>query len=185
MTVAYHTRADAITGGPGWVATDLWDVSAKAAKPSSAEDLRVMLQNLLAERFSLKIERSSKMVDAYVVTVAATGFKGVPHVGGGDPKLDFGYDVKAAQGLITVSACTIDEFLERSWIFFSVPLKTVNRTGLTGVYDFRAHYIRQGGTDPGPTLEEALQKQVGLKLEKTKAPMEVISIGHAERPKAN
>ena len=185
IAVAYHTSADVVTGGPAWVAGDLWDVSAKAAKQSSAEDLRVMMHRLLAERFKLKIQRSSKMVDAYTVSVAASGFKGTTHSGGGEPKLDFGYDTKVSQGLITVTSCSIDEFLDRSWIFFAVPLRTVNRTGLTASYDFKVHYVHQGGNTPGPTLEEGLQRELGLKLERTKAPVDVISIDHAEKPTAN
>jgi uncharacterized protein (TIGR03435 family) len=185
LAVAYHTSADVVSGGPGWVVGDLWDVSAKAAKQSSADDLRIMMQNLLAERFKLKIQRSSKMFDAYAVTIGAAAFKGTAHSGGGEPKLDFGYDTKVSQGLITVTSCTIDEFLDRSWIFFSVPLRTVNHTGLTGYYDFKVHYVRQGGNIPGPTLEEGLQKELGLKLERTKAPVVVISIERAEKPTAN
>jgi uncharacterized protein (TIGR03435 family) len=69
----------------------------------------------------------------------------------------------------------------------------VDRTGLTGAYDFKLDWSAQGpqasaadGSEPaGPTIFTALQEQLGLKLESAKAPVEIIVIDHAERPSEN
>ncbi len=74
--------------------------------------------------------------------------------------------------------------------------RITDRTGLTGRYDFTLEYASAqgfggalrapvGDQDPGPDLFEALEKQLGLKLEKTKAPLDVLVIDHVEKPDEN
>jgi uncharacterized protein (TIGR03435 family) len=54
LYVAYQVRPEQIIGGPRWVDSELYDLNAEAERPSSIEDLHVMLQNLLSERFKLR-----------------------------------------------------------------------------------------------------------------------------------
>src|ERR1700679_2263991 len=54
IQVAYRIKADQITGAPNWLETDRFDMQAKAEKPSSADELHVMLMNMLADRLQLK-----------------------------------------------------------------------------------------------------------------------------------
>src|SRR5580692_7318422 len=61
VTMAYHVRPDAITGGPAWIDSDRFDIIAKAAQTTPPDDLRRMLQTLLAERFKLAIHQESKI----------------------------------------------------------------------------------------------------------------------------
>jgi uncharacterized protein (TIGR03435 family) len=66
----------------------------------------------------------------------------------------------------------------------------VDRTGLTGTYDFNLLHARSNGKDseeagPLPTFQEAVEMQLGLKLEMSKGPVEVLVVDHYERPTAN
>src|SRR5262245_62053672 len=60
IAVAYGVKSDQITGGPGWIDADRYEMNAKAEKATSLEELHVMLQNLLAERFNLRFHRETK-----------------------------------------------------------------------------------------------------------------------------
>jgi uncharacterized protein (TIGR03435 family) len=66
----------------------------------------------------------------------------------------------------------------------------VDRTGLTGTYDVNVRYIPDSrkldpDVPPGPTFEQALQEELGLKLEKGKGKVEVLVIDHLEKPSEN
>src|SRR5437868_1104682 len=74
--VAYSVQRFRVVGGPGWVNTELFDVVAKAEKPDVAQDqIRVMLQTLLADRFKLSIHRETKELDVYSLVVGRGGPK--------------------------------------------------------------------------------------------------------------
>ncbi len=72
---ACHMRPDAITGGKGWLESDRFDIVAKAAPTTPPEDLRRMLQGLLAERFKLVIHEEPKIITAYALVVGKSGPK--------------------------------------------------------------------------------------------------------------
>src|SRR5258705_456980 len=77
VTTAYGVRYDQISGGPGWVKSDHYDLTAKAEgeRPITREEARQMLQHLLAERFQLKIHRETKEVPVYALVVGKNGHK--------------------------------------------------------------------------------------------------------------
>src|SRR5258708_1556784 len=60
LTVAYRLRADQVSGGPGWMDTALYDMNAEAERPSSVEELHLMLQNLIKEQFKLQTHFETK-----------------------------------------------------------------------------------------------------------------------------
>lgn len=91
LYVAYQVRPEQITGGPGWVETEFYDMNAEAERPASIEDLHIMLQNLLTERFKLRFHYETKEMPAYVLTVDKGGPKNLkvhPNASGGDVHLD-------------------------------------------------------------------------------------------------
>jgi uncharacterized protein (TIGR03435 family) len=73
LYVAYQVRPEQIAGGPGWLDSELYDLNAEAEKPSSIEDLHIMLQNLLSERFRLRFHYVAKEMQAYVLAVDQAG----------------------------------------------------------------------------------------------------------------
>jgi uncharacterized protein (TIGR03435 family) len=64
----------------------------------------------------------------------------------------------------------------------SLEQKVIDRTGLSGGYDIDLTWAADQTTDPGPSLFTALQEQLGLKLESTRRPIEVLMVDHVERP---
>ena len=87
LYVAYQVRPEQIVGGPRWADTELYDLNAEAEKPSSIEELHVMLQNLLTERFHLRFHFKREEMHSYVLTVDKSGPKNLKArsgAGGGD-----------------------------------------------------------------------------------------------------
>ena len=69
LAVAYRINDDQIVGGPDWMNSEKFDMNAKATGPSTIEELHVMLQNLLAERFKLQFHRGTKERPVYALMV--------------------------------------------------------------------------------------------------------------------
>ena len=69
IKLMYHLNDRQISGGPGWLDTELYDVHAKADRPHSLEELHVMFQNLLVDRFRLQFHRDTKELSAYALVI--------------------------------------------------------------------------------------------------------------------
>jgi uncharacterized protein (TIGR03435 family) len=183
-----------IVGGPAWISTDKFDVVAKAAqgsKPTRAE-VNQVLQQLLIKRFKLVHQLETKPMPIYALTMMKPGVLGerlrrnsidcaspkTPIATRQDPKqceLRFGYSSIDAQGR------TLDYLIEP--ITSHVGRLIVDRTGLTGAFDFSIQWNRAGTPDsPNPSLFVALQEQLGLKLESTTGPVAILTIQKAEQP---
>lgn len=198
LWVAYQVKPEQIVGGPEWMDSEPYDLNAEAARSSSLIDLHIMLQNLLTEQFHLKFHFEKKEMRAYTLTIAPGGAKNLKvreHANGGDVFLD-----QATQHLdhmrITAHCGSMDFLAWRLSQSFDHPI--VNQTGIPGCFDFVLTYtqelplgVHDGQVvdgDPvdsfGPTIYEALEQQLGLKLDKTRAPVETMVIDDAERPSA-
>jgi uncharacterized protein (TIGR03435 family) len=199
LYVAYQVKEEQIAGGPAWVDTERYDLNAEAEKPSSIEELHSMLQNLLTERFKLRFHHEVKEMSAYVLTVDKDGPKNLkPHPSptGGDVILD-----RVSEGLVhdkwTAHCASIDFFVWRLSAWFDRPI--INQTNLDGCFDFELTFTQElpRGMQEGqlfngapidtygPTIYQALQKQLGLKLESKKAPVDILVIDRAEKPDEN
>lgn len=217
---AYNVKsADQIEGATGWMTADKFDLEARMDDPQveamaklpiekRIEQVRLMLQSLLEERFALKLSESSKPATFFTLVVAKGGPKLKPtemapaDANGGAPaqpvngprllrkgpgKLEA---TGASMGLLTDTLSRLHELGAEGG--FTVGELIVDKTGLTGMYDWTLNWapdtVAQGGDagdSGGPSLFTALQEQLGLKLEKTKAPVEVLMIDHVERPSGN
>jgi uncharacterized protein (TIGR03435 family) len=204
LYVAYQVRPDQITGGPGWVETELYDMNAEADRPSSIEDLHIMLQNLLTERFKLRFHYETKEMPAYVLTLDRGGPKNLkvhPNASGGDVILDRTTDPLGAEKW-SAHCASMNFFIWRLSPWFDRPF--VNQTNLNGCFDFELTFTReqpavsqgnaaQGNApnDPapitasGPPIFDALRNQLGLRLEAKRGPVATLVIDHAERPGEN
>ena len=192
IAMAYHVRPDAVTGGPGWMESDRFDVVAKALQTTSPDELRLMLRTLLAERFKLAIHTDQKMLPAYALLLAKTGPKlqtseaGLltdqrcgPGEGAADQK-----HVACQHMTMAVLADTLQEIAPRD---LAVPV--VDQTGLPGSYNFKLDWTPAVRAAPGtvaeapasPTLFEAVETQLGLKLESKKLPLPIIVVDAVER----
>ncbi|HKD09427.1 MAG TPA: TIGR03435 family protein [Bryobacteraceae bacterium] len=195
LMVAYRVKPDQITGGPAWIATDTYDMNAKAAGPSTVEDLHLMLQDLIAERFKLKFHYENKDLPMYALTVDSSGPKMKRHdaENSGEPWIDQSV-TQVVQVKMSAKFSPMDYFAWR--LGQSLDRPVVDQTGLKGGYDFDLNFTRdlpQGIPEgalingapvdtSGPTVFEALKRQLGLKLTAQKGPVPVIVIDHVEKP---
>lgn len=254
MAEAYGVKRNQISGGPKWLDSDRFDIVAKVPAGTTKEQVKSMLQNLLAERFKLTLHRETRDMPVYALAVGAKGPKlkqstaadapPVPAEDGrgetaapppphspspGRSGIKLGPDgcpasppTSGGRGgkfmMITPNGeCmisngqTMDGLAAQLSDGFDRPV--IDRTGLKGTYDLRLRYDPssmpggRGGPgmakgepgaapapgDPGnriapdggpPSIFTALQEQLGLKLESSKGPVELLVIDHVERTPA-
>ena len=197
MTVAYTVTDRQIAGGPPWLNTDRFDIEAKAERPRTNDELHVMLQHLLEERFNLKLRRETREESAYGLTIAKGGSKLPVH----DPNdKDYppisGQVARSADGSICPGFTGRNVKMDYFAFFLSriMDRAVIDRTGLPDRYDVDAHFIPDGArfNGDGPAVSpdcsdifSALPKQLGLKLESTKGPVQFLVIEHADKPTEN
>ena len=201
IAAAYNVSPRAISGGPGWVESDRYEILAKTptdVRPNLAEQM-AMLQKLLADRFHLSFHREPRELSFYAITVAKDGPKLKPTTVTADtfpegpPPLIFVVSPQVIK--LPARYASIADFaavLQRA----AIDRPVVDRTGLSGRYDFDLEFtpdetLFQGELGNGtpdsdkPGLSAAMQQQLGLKLEPTRGPLDAIVIDHVERPSEN
>jgi uncharacterized protein (TIGR03435 family) len=216
---AYGIQESQISEEPAWTETERFDIEAKMDEATAAVlekmtaqqqkvERQRMLQEVLAERFQLKVHRGTKEIPIYALVVAKSGLKlkeadpadsvffklagmsirwGQFAISGGNPDLIFtGHGIPVSRLVEVVLNSNVDRVV-------------ADRTGLTRNYDMELKWTPQdrqgapmeeaGGSlvpaAPGATIYMALEKQLGLKLDSIKAPMEAIVIDHVEKPSEN
>lgn len=195
LEAAYTVRDFQISGGPDWLTTGHFDVNAKASDEStpSRDEIRLMLQALLRERFGLITRRETRTVPIYNLVLARQdGILGkyliraevnclapeTPNTTLRNPALcglNYTYDSQEVHGRPLSSLVTS--------LTVSVRRRVVDRTGLTGTFNFFLQYNRGQKLDsPHPSLFTALEEQLGLRLESAKGPVEFIVIEKASQP---
>jgi uncharacterized protein (TIGR03435 family) len=195
INAAYGVPEDDISGGPGWVSSDLFDVIAKVPEGTTAAKAKLMLQGLLAERFGLVVESGTHPVPRYVLTVgkgsklkAASGDgpgrcqpKGQP--GGGTPG-----DLKSVPDIeVTCRNLTAAEIADnlRQMAGGYLSHDVVDQTKLDGSWDFDIAWTPRGALEAkgpdGISIFAAVEKQLGLKLELKDVPMPTLAIQKVNR----
>src|SRR5579864_1426322 len=76
ISYAYDMESDKVLAGPSWLDWDRFDVAAKAPPATTRENLILMLQKLLADRFQLVVHKDTKPMPAYALTAG----KGKPKI---------------------------------------------------------------------------------------------------------
>jgi uncharacterized protein (TIGR03435 family) len=158
MGQAFNMRDHQIIGGPGWIASDRWDVQAKG--PDGMPDrvppemLRPMLQSLITERFQLKYHTESREMPVYVLTVAKGGPKmkesevqpgpgGPGGPGGGGPQRM----MRMGRGQLNASGVPIQFLVQQ--LAQQLGRTVIDKTGLTGFYDFDLQWTPEPGHGGG------------------------------------
>ncbi len=199
ITMAYNLHAKQITGAPAWLESEKFDLTGRPDTPGqpNVEQMKIMIQKLLADRFQLKFHREKKVLAAYGITVAKTGkkFEKSEQDPNGLPGLFF-----RGLGNLTVRNATIGEFANlMQGAVLDRPV--VDQTGLNDRYDFNLKWTLEPGQmmgfgappspppaetpDAPPDLFTAVQQQLGLRFESTKAPVDVLVVDKVEKPSAN
>ena len=174
--------ADYQVSGPAWIGSERYDIQARAGAPAAQEQLRVMLQELLASRFHLALHRETRELPVYELVEARSGAKLTPAKGEGDS------DMRPGDGDLAYRRYSMAEFAERlSGIPFRVDRTVVDKTGLSGVYDFKLKISANAAEmkssfehADGPLVFDVLQ-QIGLRLRARKGPIEMLVIDRAEK----
>jgi uncharacterized protein (TIGR03435 family) len=190
---AYQMTNDRVIG-PGWLDTDRFDIVAKYSPETRTETLWLMLQNLLADRFRLVTHHEQKDMPVYALVVGKQGPKlketSADNQGkSGCSRLGTQVTCQSYRTTMAQLAEQIPRWLPRDWL--GLPL--VDRTGLQGTYDLSLTWTlteRPPGADAGAAqaadsaavnLFDAIQDQLGLRLEQRKLPVDRIVIDHIER----
>src|SRR5262245_8535085 len=195
-----------ITGGPNWVGTDTFDIEAKAEDPehTSQDQLRVMLQNLLIERFNLKFHREKKEMPGFDLVVAKSGLRMKPAEGSGPAGGGMSVSLRGPGMPMTTSSERASLTNIVSFLSGRLGRAVQDKTGLTGSYQFSLNWTpgegESGGfmvgmlpppppsaagssaSEPGVSLFTALQEQMGLRLEASKVMIDVFVIDSADKP---
>lgn len=235
LTVAYKVKAYQIEG-PAWMDTERFNISAKVPPGTTEAQFRIMLQNLLAERFHLKLHHETKEMPIMALVAGKNGTKlteskpiAPPAEGGpsanpaASPTFDPTRLAKNADGSVkfpaggrgarisvnnghmqmNVNSQPMGAFCDMLTNQLGIPV--VDQTGLTANYDFTLEfapdprglkYMPMGGGMPSgapeggpadaaepsaPTLENAIQAQLGLKLERRKGPADMLVIDSVDK----
>uniref|UniRef100_Q027T5 Peptidase M56, BlaR1 n=1 Tax=Solibacter usitatus (strain Ellin6076) TaxID=234267 RepID=Q027T5_SOLUE len=171
---AYHVPNVNIQG-PGWLDDVRFDISAKTEPAVTEEASRVMLQTLLSEQLKLEIHREEKVESAYSMVLAGGALK--LHEAPSDAEKITNCSVMK-RGELTCSSVSLESFAKFLGSFVGDGSAVRDGTGFKGQYEI--HLTWTEGPS-GPTLFEALQKQLGLKLQGRKLQIEYIVVDHVER----
>jgi uncharacterized protein (TIGR03435 family) len=195
IALAYGVDNDHVLAGPSWLDLDRFDVTAAAPRTTSQDDLKLMLQALLAERFHLVLHKDTKPVPAFVLTVAPGGPKMKPARSSESSSCDPTPNAPTAApgtpsfNYITCHNVTADQIADNLHGMANGYLTNpvVNATGLKGAFDFDIHWTSRGNlTADGISIFDAVQKQLGLKLDAGTAPSPVLVVdGVDEKPTPN
>jgi uncharacterized protein (TIGR03435 family) len=195
---AYNIQAFQLSGGPNWINSEKYDIDAKA-EDSIAEGLQklsfeqwreqlgLMLQSLLADRFNLKVSHETRELPVYALVIAKNGpTLQVSKPDGTLSNPTKGSDNRGQPGMST-SRITDGSMADLArGLSHQLGRIVLDQTGLKGKYDFTLQYSHDENPDSsGPSIFSALQEQLGLKLESTKGPVDVLVIDHIERPSEN
>lgn len=198
ISFAYRLHAAQITGAPEWIESVKYDITAQPegqGQPNERQ-LRAMVQKLLEDRFKLTVSRGTKELSVYVMSVGNDGPKLTKNDSNpnGLPSLFF----KGLGMLPALNANMADLASVLQTAVLDRPV--VDRTELAGRFDFTltwtpddSQFRGLGVRVPAPSIDPnappglftALQEQLGLRLESTKAPVDVLVVDRVERPSDN
>ncbi len=164
--------------GPAWIHSLTYEISATMPPGTSKEDARLMLRAVLAERFGLKFHREKREIPVYALVEAKGGFK-LREVTDPGPKY------ASMVGGTFEATGTIDDVAAAFRTFTDDNRPVLNMTGIKGVF----HWKFRWNTDPtvdfqrqySPEFWNAVERNVGLRVEKRKAARDVIVIDSVER----
>jgi uncharacterized protein (TIGR03435 family) len=202
IALAYDVREFQVLDGPSWIGREQYSIDAKPGdnpkrpifsvyltkRQEEDDEFKLRIQSLLADRFQLRIHQETREEQVYSLVVAKNGpkFK--------ESKFD---DSALGKGLLPglkmrpneLAGTSVEIRLLAEALSRQLGRNVIDKTGLDGEYDFDLRWapdVGDGDSPPdGPSIFTAVQEQLGLKLESSKAPVDAIVIDHIERPSAN
>jgi uncharacterized protein (TIGR03435 family) len=197
---AYMVQAKQIEGGPAWMDKSRYDIAAIPDQEGTPDPQQVksMIRKLLTDRFGLKFHQDKRDLAAFVLMVGKNGQTLTPTQSKGPQPY---YGIAPGKGGLSLRIANgtmagLSSFLQ----LFVLDRPVVDQTGLTGKFDFSLTFtpddsefnghppqMRKSADDveAAPGLFEAIQQQLGLKLEAKKTPVDVIVIDQVQKPSSN
>ena len=193
MIALAYSPIQEFEGGPGWIDSEHYDVAAKAEGTATQEGLQLMLRSLLADRFKLVVRKQTRERPAYALSLARSDGKLGPNLrlaasecspggaGKAKGKAPASGCFRLGNGSLTGRGGTTERLAAELNILGRL---VVDRTGLKGIFDMDLQWTPdEEGTNAD--LFTAIREQLGLKLDATRAPVEVIVIDSTARPSEN
>jgi uncharacterized protein (TIGR03435 family) len=181
LKFAYSLTTDEQIAGPDWIKQKQvrFEVTAKAAPETPADQLLLMLQTLLKERFQIALHTEQREMAHYELVVGKNGPKLRESTVGPD-------EANGAARLDGIKSNRMQMNKLASLLSRMTRMPVIDKTGLTEFYQFDLRYadeVSKGSAEnpEGPSIFTAVQQQLGLKLESRKGLVEVLVVDHAER----
>jgi bla regulator protein BlaR1 len=192
IKAAYGVQDYQLSGGPGWLDSERYDIAAKSEGALLDDKLLLMLRALLEDRFKLTLHREKKELPGYALVIGKSGLKvhEVEHEGKSWTRFGRG-SLNGHEVSMPALADALSGRLGRP---------VVDSTGIKGFFDVNLEWTPdqsqprgpKESVEPlpaddgaGPTIFTALQEQLGLKLESRKGPVEILVIDRIEKPSEN
>ena len=188
MMLAYGVGARQITG-PDFLTQNRFDIIARVPADAKKEEIPQMLRALLAERFKLALHREQKTMQVYALEVAKGGVKLKESAAGDKGEAGCARSFAEREGATLAAVCTgmraadIAQQVQSLAPGYFQDGPVVDASGLKGVYDFKLEWITRieaNAGSGGPTIFDAVQQQLGLKLESRKQALEMLFVDHCE-----
>ncbi len=196
---AYDIQAEEIFG-PDWIDDERYDVVATLPRGTTTDQCRLMLQELLTERFKVRLHREGKTLSVYRLIVSKKGV----HLQPAETPVEYQSEEdrkaamkKKAEGLLaqashergpsrsfSIPNATMEVFAARLSSLVDKPV--IDRTGVSGTYSFSLKWAPEGirsreDVPIGPSIFAALEEQMGLKLESAREETKSLVIDYAEK----
>jgi uncharacterized protein (TIGR03435 family) len=180
---AYRLKDYQVTG-PSWTGSERWDLFARAGSPSREDELRVMMQTLLAERFHLAFHHERKEAQVYALLEGRE-----PHLQKSQDETPESMNLVRPGLRIAFRHYSVTKLADLLSSLLVIGRPVIDETGIEGFFDFQLD-LRElrlpDDVEPGPTPSSVLERQIGLRLESRKAALELLVVDRAERiPIAN
>jgi len=196
MRTAFRVQDEQILDGPEWLTKARFDIAARSDTPFPREELRFRLQSLLADRFRLRTHTETRIRPVYALTRSRGDGRLGPRVqvpsscvpSSGASSSATACSNKVVPGHISGKGATASALALNLSVFAGRTV--VDRTGIVAPFDYDLEWSPEasavGGapslSSDGLSLFGALQEQLGLKLEASTGPVDVLAIDHVERP---
>jgi uncharacterized protein (TIGR03435 family) len=199
---AYGVREFQIVGGPSWIGSDRYDITAKPEGATDQDHVKLMLQTLLKQRFELQFHRETKELPTYALVIGKGGakFLATKHAqmeGDGSDKPKGTRMRMMGRGKFEIEGAPLAALANQ--LGQVLGQSVIDKTELAGNYDFSLEFtpdengpgmMREPGGERPPATEgvsifTALQDQLGLKLEATKGPVEILVIDGVQKASEN
>ena len=214
IQTAYNVTRFQVDGGPSWVRSDRYAIDARAAGNATGDEMRAMLQSLLADRFQLTLLRETRTLPVYELVVADAGFKITPMKEGDCiTKKELRWDLIDLEAPLYICGGPRRRVLSQwpetrprpQWprvhrieaggisisalidlISGDVDRVVIDQTGFTGPFNLVLDFAPAADPEAdGPAIFTALEEQLGLRLQPASAPVDVLMIDRVERPSEN